>query len=142
MNLIYDSLNWADVVLWGTSVRWGSHSALLQKIIERMNNLENRAVYKEKNPLEGKRCGVVVTGQCYKAQSVAYHLSEVFNIMGFHMHPDNVFAWQRTLDPRLEQEDDNNDPLDKFLKSEEGRRQVNSFLAGLFGDIDKEIVVS
>ncbi len=143
MSIIYDAIEWADVVLWGTSVRWGSHSALLQKIIERMNNLENRkTAYGEKNPLEGKKCGIIVTGHVYKVQAVAYHLSEVFSIIGFDMHPDNVFTWQRSLDPRLEQEDDNNDPLDKFLKSNEGKRQVESFLKGLCGDIDNDVIVS
>ena len=102
----------------------------------------NKLAYGEKNPLEGKKCGIVVTGHVYKVQAVAYHLSEVFNILGFDMHPDNVFTWQRSLDPRFEQEDDNNDPLAKFLKSEEGERQVKSFLKGLCGNIDEEIIIS
>ena len=143
MDVIYDGLKWCDMVIWATSVRWGSHSALLQKIIERMNNIENRvSAYNEKNPLEGKRCGIVVTGHVYKVQSVAYHLSEVFNIIGFDMHPDNVFTWQRSLDPRLEQETNNNGKLRDFIKSDEGSRQIKSFVKGICGDIDGEVVVS
>lgn len=41
----------------------GSHSALCQKIIERMDTLENRASsYGEPYPLRGKKLGVVATG--------------------------------------------------------------------------------
>lgn len=135
MGIIYDALEWCDVIIWGTSVRWGSHSALLQKIIERMNTLENRqVVYGEKNPLKDKKCGVVVTGQHYKSQQVADHLLTQFGWFGFTVNSSYSFTWQRSLDPRLEQEDDNNDPLDKFLKSDEGKRQVESFLKGLCGD--------
>ena len=43
---------------------------------------------------------------------------------------------------KVEQEDDNNEPLEKFLKSDEGKRQIDSFLKGLFGNIDTDVVVS
>ena len=143
MGVIYDALKWCDMVIWGTSARWGSHSAIMQNIIERLNNVENRkTAYSEKNPLEGKKCGIVVTGHVYKVQAIAYHLSEVFSIIGFNMHPDNVFTWQRSLDPRLEQETNNNGSLREFIKSEEGRRQVKSFIDGLCNSIDDDVVVS
>ncbi len=112
MNIIYDALEWADIVLWGTSVRWGSHSALMQKIIERMNTLENRQVaYGEKNPLDGKRCGVVVTGQHYETQQVSDHLITQFGWFGLDVDPSYTFTWQKSQDIHLEQEDDNNEPL-------------------------------
>ena len=130
MNIIYDALEWCDLVIWGTSVRWGSHSALMQKVIERMNTLENQqTVYGEKNPLEGKKCGVVVTGQHYKAQQVADHLITQFGWFGFDTDPSYVLTWQRSQDIHLEQEDDNNDPLEAYLKSKEGKAQVDNFLS-------------
>ncbi len=130
MNIIYDALEWADIVLWGTSVRWGSHSALMQKIIERMNTLENRQVaYGEKNPLDGKRCGVVVTGQHYETQQVSDHLITQFGWFGLDVDPSYTFTWQKSQDIHLEQEDDNNEPLKAYLKSKEGKKQVDNFLS-------------
>lgn len=130
MNIIYDALDWCDLVMWGTSVRWGSHSALMQKIIERMNTLENQqTVHGEKNPLEGKKCGVIVTGQHYKAQSVADHLITQFGWFGFDTDPSYTFTWQKSQDIHQEQEDDNNDPLDTYLKSKEGKAQVENLLS-------------
>ena len=130
MNIIYDALSWCDLVIWGTSVRWGSHSALMQKIIERMNTLENQqTVYGEKNPLADKKCGVVVTGQHYKAQQVAEHLITQFGWFGFNVDPSYMLTWQKSQDIHQEQEDDNNDPLEAYLKSKEGKVQVENFLS-------------
>lgn len=132
MNIIYDALEWCDLVIWGTSVRWGSHSALMQKIIERMNTLENRqSVYGEKNSLEGKKCGVVVTGQHYKAPQVAEHLITQFGWFGFDTDQSYVLTWQKSQDIFQEQEDDNNDPLETYLKSKEGKAQVENFLSSM-----------
>lgn len=111
MPIIYDGLAWADIVVFATSVRWGSHTALLQTVIERMNTLENRAtVYGEKNPLNGKRCGVIVTGQHWKSQEVASRLIEVFSLYGFITNSQAVLSWQRT-DDMNEEQIENNAPI-------------------------------
>jgi multimeric flavodoxin WrbA len=131
MPVVYDGLAWADVVVWGTSVRWGSHSALLQTIIERMNTLENRAtVYGEPNPLRGKRCGVVVTGQHWKSQEVASRLVDVFSLYGFSIEPQHVLSWQHSTDMNEEQ-DDNNTPELKLLMKEDRYRPVLRFVESL-----------
>lgn len=135
MGVIYDALDWADVVVWSTSVRWGSHSALMQKIIERMNTLENRhTVYDEKNPLEGKKCGVVVTGHHYEAPKVAEHLINQFGWFGFDTHQSNIITWMRTQDIHHEQIDDNNKALKDYLGSDEGKSQIENFMS--FLDLD------
>lgn len=130
MGVIYDGLEWCDAVIFSTSVRWGSHSALMQKILERMNTLENRvSVFNEKNTLEGKKCGVVVTGHHHMAQSVADHLLTQLTFWGFEA--ESRLCWQRTLDLSKEQEGDNNKSLKEYLSSEDGKEQVDSFLKTL-----------
>ena len=132
MNIIYDALDWCDLVIWGTSVRWGSHSALMQKIIERMNTLENRVnVFGEKNPLEGKKCGVVVTGHHYEAPKVAEHLLTQFSWFGLDSRPGQLLTWQKSQNIHEEQKDDNNEALFHYLVSIEGRRLVEDFLEAL-----------
>lgn len=119
MPQIYDGLDWADAVVWATSVRWGNHTALMQTIIERMNTLENRhVVYGERNPLWGKRCGVVVTGQHWKAAEVANRLVEVFDLYGFDTSPSCVLAWQHVYDMNEELEDNNNQIVKLEMKEE------------------------
>ena len=137
MPVIYDSLLECDAVIFGTSVRWMSHSAVLQKVIERLNTLENRkSVYKEKNPLEGKSCGIVVTGQHYQAQKCASHLFEVFSMLGFKVSPDAQFSWQRSFDLSHEQEEKTNQKyLEKYLSTEQGKEQIRSFVESLMNSL-------
>lgn len=133
MPVLYDGIADADVVLWATSVRWMSHSSLLQRVIERMNTLENRAsVYGEANPLAGKLAGVLVAGQHYEGQKVAICLQEVFIRLGFTVPLDAQMVWQRTLDLNLEQGDGSNRPhVGLHLVSPAGRGQITRFVEAL-----------
>lgn len=133
MSVLYDAFEDADIVLFCTSVRWMSHSALMQKIIERMNTLENRvSVYGEKSPLEGKKCGIITVGQHYKAQDVAEHLMEVMELMGFEVPANAMFVWQKTLDMNQEQGNSSNDKfIKKYMENDSGKRQLKHFLDSL-----------
>jgi multimeric flavodoxin WrbA len=133
MPVLYDGIADADVVLWATSVRWMSHSSLLQRVIERMNTLENRAsVYGEANPLAGKLAGVLVAGQHYEGQKVAICLQEVFIRLGFTVPLDAQMVWQRTFDLNVEQGDGSNRPhVGLHLVSPAGRGQITRFVEAL-----------
>jgi len=101
----------------------------MQKIIERMNTLENRVVmYGEKNILKGKKCGVVVTGHNYEAPKVAEHLLTQFGWFGFDSKQGQFFTWQMSQNIHQEQEGNNNAPLKEYIKSAEGKKQVEDFL--------------
>ena len=133
MPVLYDGIRDADVVIWATSTRWMSHSAVLQRVIERMNTLENRvSVYGEASPLAGKLAGVLVTGQHYEGQKVAAHLQEVFSRLGFTVPPDAQMVWQRTFDLTVEQGDESNRlHVAAQLVSPAGRGQIARYLQTL-----------
>lgn len=133
MHVLYDGIADADVVIWATSTRWMSHSAVLQRVIERLNTLENRvSVYGEESPLAGKRAGVLVAGQHYEGQKVASHLQEVFARLGFTVPPDAQMVWQRTLDLTAEQGDGSNRPhVAAHLVAPSGRGQIAKFVGSL-----------
>ena len=130
MPVIYDGLAWADTVLFTTSNRWGSHTAVMQNMIERMNTLENRASsYGEPYPLRGKRMGVVVTGLHWKTAEVGANLHTTLAWWGFATQPDasNVLAWQRSRDPFFEHPDNDRPYVQKWELSAAGREAVNRF---------------
>ena len=130
MTYIYDGIEWADVILISTSVRWMSHSALLQKIIERLNVIENRhSVYEEPNPVANKKVGFIVIGQHYQSQQVSSHLIEVFSQLGFITDSrDGSFTWQRTLNRNLEQDGSNRPHIISYLATPDGTDQLNNFI--------------
>jgi multimeric flavodoxin WrbA len=129
MPIIYDNIAWADVVIFSTSVRWGSHTAIMQNVIERMNTLENRhTVYKEKNPLSGKKLGIIVTGQHWLSQRVAEQALDALGQMGFDAGRLSMFTWQRSNDMRLEQVGPNRPIVEEYLMNPFGKEQMRTFL--------------
>jgi multimeric flavodoxin WrbA len=128
MGVIYDHLAWADVVVFTTSNRWGSRSALAQKIIERMNTLENRAVsYGEPYPLKGKRLGILVTGLHWHTGRVGFELLEALRWFGFATQPDesNVLAWQRSRDPYFEHPNNDKPYVERWAEGPEGQEAID-----------------
>lgn len=129
MPVIYDGIAWADAVIFATSVRWGSHTAIMQNVIERMNTLENRSsVYGESNPLHGKKLGVIVTGQHWLSQRVAEQALDALGQMGFDAGRLSMFTWQRANDMRLEQVGPNRPIVEEYLMSPLGNEQMRTFL--------------
>ena len=130
MPVIYDGLMWADVVIFSTSTRWGMRSALCQKIIERMNTLENRAVaYGESYPLRGKKLGVVCTGVDWRTDDAAASMLDALRWWGFATTPDASCAlwWQRSMDPYFEQPDNNKPYLERWTLTMKGQQAIDHF---------------
>lgn len=134
MPVIYDGLKWADTVLFCTSTRWGSHSALAQTIIERMDTLENRgSSWGEAYPMAGKRLGVVAGGLHWKTGAVAQHLTEVFRWFRFTVPEEASLAWQYTRDVNYEQPGVIRPAVERWLGSNEGQFAVSQFCRALAG---------
>jgi NADPH-dependent FMN reductase len=128
MPVIYDGLKWADTVVFATSTRWGSHSALAQTIIERMDTLENRgSSYGEPYPMEGKRLGVIAAGLHWKTGAVAQHLTEVFRWFKFDIPDEARLAWQYTKDTGYEQPSTLKPAVEIWLNTPQGRAAVAAF---------------
>lgn len=128
MPVIYDGLKWADTVVFCTSTRWGSHSALAQTIIERMDTLENRgSSWGEAYPMEGKRLGVVVGGLHWKTGSTAQHLMEVFRWFRFYVPDEASLAWQFTKDVNYEQPSTLRPAVESWLHTPQGAFALAQF---------------
>jgi len=132
MPVIYDNLEWCDTFIFSTSTRWGTHSAVAQNIIERMNTLENRgSSYKEPYPMRGKRLGVVASGLHYKTYDTARNLVDTLKWWGFAINDNAMLAWQRTNDPFFEQPDNNLPYEQRWLLTPRGQQAVERFVSGV-----------
>lgn len=128
MPVIYDNLAWCDTFIVSTSNRWGSHSAVLQNIIERMNTLENRgSSYGEPYPMRGKRLGVVVTGLHWKTTDVARHLVETLKWWGFATQDGCALSWQRSNDPFFEHPDNDLPYEQRWALTPRGQEAITRF---------------
>lgn len=69
---VYEALvHWADVVIVGTPIRWGSASSLYYKMAERLNSVQNQITLRDKVLIQNKVAGFIITGGQDNVQAVA-----------------------------------------------------------------------
>jgi multimeric flavodoxin WrbA len=87
----------SDAVLFFASVRWGQTNSIYQKLIERLNWIENRwSTLQEDNIVKNIEAGIVLIGHNWNGHNVLEVQKEVLKYYGFIV-PDNLsFNWQWT----------------------------------------------
>lgn len=77
----------SDIIVFATPVWWSNHSSLLQRVIERLDELHDYVMEGQPSGLEGKTGGIVVTGDSDGSQSVIGNLCNFFNGVGLLIPP-------------------------------------------------------
>ena len=89
----------SDAVIFFGSVRWGSANAVYQKLIERLNWIENRwATLGESNIVSNIDAGVIFTGHNWRVNGVIELQKQVLSLYGFNVIPELSGGWQWTSD--------------------------------------------
>jgi multimeric flavodoxin WrbA len=84
---ILDRVLRSDIVIFATPIWWGGHSSLIQRVIERLDELHDRMMAGETSPLDGKAGGIVITGDSDGAQHVIGNVANFFNAIGLMLPP-------------------------------------------------------
>ena len=96
MDQVYEAIvHWADVVLIATPIRWGSASALYYKMVERLNCVQNQITIKNKELIQNKTVGMIITGGQDNVQAVAGQLLGFFAEIGCTFPPFPYIAHSR-----------------------------------------------
>lgn len=106
MKQIYRALLESDIVIWATPIRWGMYSALIKKIIERMNCIENMQSVFGMNLIENKVAGFVVIGHEDGAQNTAGLLAMTMSAMGWNIPPHCMCYFVGGADEQTELDDE------------------------------------
>ena len=77
----------SDIVLFATPIWWDHHSSLIQRVIERLDELHDQIMAGKGSPLEGKVAGIVITGDSDGAQHIIGSLCNFFNALGLLIPP-------------------------------------------------------
>lgn len=89
----------ADAVVFLGSVRWGQANAYYQKLIERLDWLENRhTTLRESNILKDKESGFIFIGHNWNVNNVVKTQKQVHEFYGFTPVDKLYFGWQFTED--------------------------------------------
>lgn len=104
----------SDAVVFFISVRWGQANSFYQKLIERLNWIENmHTTLGEENIVSEIDAGCVVIGQNWNGENVVETQRKVYEFYGFNT-PDELFVqWQYTQD----EEDETQESYEKAPSS-------------------------
>jgi nitrite reductase/ring-hydroxylating ferredoxin subunit/multimeric flavodoxin WrbA len=96
---VYEGLvNWCDVVLIATPIRWGSASSLYYKMAERLNAVQNQMTTHNKVLIDRKVAAFIITGGQDNVQGVAGQLFSFWSELGFVFPPFPFIAHSRGWD--------------------------------------------
>lgn len=103
---IVEKIKAADVIIFATPVWWGQRSSLMQRVIERLDALDEDYLASGRSALLNKVAGVVVTGSEDGAQQVIGSILEVLTFMNFTIPPQAATYWVGEVgdDPKKERE--------------------------------------
>lgn len=90
---VVTKLKAADIVLFATPVWWGGRSSLMQRVIERMDALDEEYIASGRSALYNKVAGVVITGSEDGALSTLGTIMMVLTFMGFTLPPECCAYW-------------------------------------------------
>ena len=83
----------ADIVLFATPIWWGGRSSLMQRVIERMDALDEEYIAGGRSALYNKVAGIVITGSEDGALSTMGSIMMVLTWMGFTLPPECAAYW-------------------------------------------------
>jgi len=91
--MVVEKIKAADIVLFATPIWWGQRSSLMQRIIERLDSLDEEYIATGRSALYNKVAGVVITGSEDGAQQVLASIMEVLTFMCFTLPPECCAYW-------------------------------------------------
>ena len=99
LTAVYDGLvNWCDVMLISTPIRWGNASSLYYKMAERLNCVQNQVTIHNKVLIRNKVAGFIITGGQDNIQGVAGQLFTFWAELGYVFPPFPFIAHSRGWD--------------------------------------------
>lgn len=90
---IVGKIKTADIVIFATPIWWGGRSSLMQRIIERLDSLDEEYSASGRSALLNKVAGIVITGSEDGAQAVQGSIMEVLTWMNFTLPPECCAYW-------------------------------------------------
>ena len=84
----------SDIVVFATPIWWGMQSSLMQRAIERMDEIHNELLETGRSRLTNKVGGIVITGEEDGEQHITGNISNFRNNMGVTLPPHCSLSYQ------------------------------------------------
>ena len=83
----------ADIIIFATPIWWGIQSSLIQRVVERLDELNDKLLETGTSDFQNKIGGIVITGAEDGAQHIAGNLLNFMVWNGFTMPPACSLSW-------------------------------------------------
>lgn len=90
---LVEKIRAADIVIFATPVWWGGRSSLMQRLIERLDALDEEYIATGRSALYNKVAGIVITGSEDGALHTMGTIMMVLTWMGFTLPPECCAYW-------------------------------------------------
>lgn len=80
--MIFKKIIASDIVIFATPVWWGIQSSLMQRVIERLDEVHDDIMKEGKSKLANKVAGIIVTGDSDGAEHIIGNLANFFVAIG------------------------------------------------------------
>jgi multimeric flavodoxin WrbA len=84
---IFEQIMTADIIIFATPVWWDNHSSLIQRAIERLDEIHDEIMDSGKSRLTNKVAGIIVTGDSDGAQHIIGNMANFFITLGLTIPP-------------------------------------------------------
>ena len=84
----------ADIIIFATPIWWGNQSSLMQRVIERLDELHNEILETGKSRLTNKVGGIVITGEEDGEQHITGNIANFLLNMGLTLPPHCAVSYQ------------------------------------------------
>jgi multimeric flavodoxin WrbA len=84
----------ADIIVFATPIWWGNQSSLMQRVIERLDELHNELLDTGKSRLANKVGGIVITGEEDGEQHITGNISNFLLSIGVTLPPQCAISYQ------------------------------------------------
>lgn len=87
----------SQIIIIATPIWWSNQSSVIQRVIERLDELHDMVLAGKPSPLDGKVGGIVITGDSDGAQQIIGNLCNFFNGIGLLIPPYAMLSvlWER-----------------------------------------------
>ncbi len=115
----------SDIIIFATPIWWGNQSSLMQRVIERLDELHNELLETGKSRLTNKVGGIVITGEEDGEQHITGNISNFFSNMGLLIPPHCAISYQgsytratrKSLGKKFREEEGTADAVEKMAKN-------------------------
>jgi multimeric flavodoxin WrbA len=84
---IFEKILSSDIIIFATPVWWGVQSSLIQRVIERLDEIHDEIIDSGKSMLTNKVTGIVVSGDSDGAEHIIGNLANFFSALGLTFPP-------------------------------------------------------